>query len=118
VVVPSPRKWDRTYRFLNSPRLRYNAGETGLQPPGRRGPQASPTVTLLRLIDISTGKSSHYRLSQDFLSNRIRAMLEESKTAQRRRRNPTTAPGRGNHSRVPFSRHPAQSMVITGTGSS
>lgn len=41
----------------------------------------------------------------------------ESKTAQRRRRNPTTAPGRGNHSRVPFSRHPAQSVVMTGAGS-
>jgi hypothetical protein len=43
-------------------------------------------------------------------------MLDGVQGCQRRRRNPTTAPGRRNHGRVPFSRHPVQSMVITGTG--
>jgi hypothetical protein len=44
-------------------------------------------------------------------------MFDGVQGCQRRRRNPTTAPGRRNHGRVPFSRYPAQSMVITGTGS-
>jgi len=44
-------------------------------------------------------------------------MIDRFQRYQRRRRDPTTAPGRRNHGRVPFSRHPAQSMVMTGTGS-
>lgn len=43
--------------------------------------------------------------------------LTEFEAANDGERNPTTAPGRRNHGRVPFSRHPAQSMVvILGTG--